>query len=481
MSRLQRIGVALLASILVGVGIAAASQKENAFPHLKHERLFPVCEGCHVGVKTGVVSELYPAVADCGNCHDGTRAPRINYREPAKRASNLRFSHLRHDTLMSRTADSATCQSCHRPSTGTPTRMNVTGPQPASCIGCHAHKSDAHMSQKSVCSQCHVPLVAATSLTEARVAGIPRPDWHDAPDFAFKHGSVTNIATASCSTCHARQTCERCHANAARVPLIASLAPDARVASLERDKMPAYPLPESHRNAEWGRAHGATALAQGASCANCHTQTSCSTCHLAAQGTANRVIAVLPKPDAKMPLGGLRGVTLARARGVHPPDFAVRHGAEAASGTLQCTQCHSVKTCASCHTGMDSRAFHKPNFVERHAVEVFSGSGSCQSCHSTETFCRACHQQSGIASTRNMNSAFHTAQPMWILSHGQAARTGMESCASCHRQSDCIRCHSAVGGWRVNPHGPGFPAARLAQRNAASCRWCHSASGAPGG
>src|SRR5687767_3068377 len=106
MSRLHGIATALAASIVIGFGVAAASQQDDAFPHLKHERLFPVCEGCHVGVKTGVVSELYPAAADCASCHDGTRAKRITFREPGKRVSNLRFSHVRHDTLMSRTADS---------------------------------------------------------------------------------------------------------------------------------------------------------------------------------------------------------------------------------------------------------------------------------------------------------------------------------------------------------------------------------------
>jgi hypothetical protein len=78
-----------------------------------------------------------------------------------------------------------------------------------------------------------------------------------------------------------------------------------------------------------------------------------------------------------------------------------------------------------------------------------------------------------VASSARMNAAFHTGQANWVLSHGQAARTGMESCASCHRQSDCVRCHSATGGWGVNPHRSGFRASALAARNAASCRWCH--------
>jgi hypothetical protein len=81
-----------------------------------------------------------------------------------------------------------------------------------------------------------------------------------------------------------------------------------------------------------------------------------------------------------------------------------------------------------------------------------------------------------VAAGSRMSAAFHTGQPMWVLSHGQAARMGMESCASCHRQNDCVRCHSAAGGWGVNPHGRGFPANALAARNRSSCGWCHLSS-----
>jgi hypothetical protein len=117
--------------------------------------------------------------------------------------------------------------------------------------------------------------------------------------------------------------------------------------------------------------------------------------------------------------------------------------------------------------------FHAGNFLERHATDVFGAVTECQSCHDTETFCRACHARTGIAASSRMSAAFHTGQPLWVLSHGQAARMGMEACASCHRQNDCLQCHSAAGGWGVNPHGPGFDASRVAARNAATCRWCH--------
>jgi hypothetical protein len=49
----------------------------------------------------------------------------------------------------------------------------------------------------------------------------------------------------------------------------------------------------------------------------------------------------------------------------------------------------------------------------------------------------------------------------------------MESCTSCHRQQDCLRCHSDLGAFRVNPHGRDFDARRVAARNPFVCRLCH--------
>jgi hypothetical protein len=161
------------------------------------------------------------------------------------------------------------------------------------------------------------------------------------------------------------------------------------------------------------------------------------------------------------------------AEPVHSVDFATRHGSWAATGALQCAQCHTETYCVDCHVGPNEREFHLPNFMERHAFEVFASPTECQSCHSTETFCRDCHVSAGIASGGRLDVAFHTAQPLWLLTHGQAARTGLESCASCHRQTDCLACHSSIGGWGVSPHGSGFDGNRVAARNRLTCQWCH--------
>ncbi|HSA55147.1 MAG TPA: hypothetical protein VLE53_05550 [Gemmatimonadaceae bacterium] len=475
MMRLRSVLLVAAFTSLAGAGASIASQQApRRFPHQQHERLFPVCEGCHAGVLDGVSEERYPRPADCAECHDGTRKRRVNWQPPGPRASNLLFTHASHREATDRAGEVPPCQSCHSVDAEA-TRMDVGAPQPERCLECHAHRNPIHLSSEAACRQCHVPLAGATRLTSARIASFPRPPWHDSADFPFTHGREEAPRAASCAVCHARETCDRCHANADRVPLIAALTPDARVAELEKGRGPAYPVPASHGDASWTETHGTGARSAPESCANCHTQPSCLGCHGDGTGVARRAIGALPAATSRA-----TGVSASRmARTPHASDIAERHGSLAATGKPECTQCHASRFCSSCHMGSDSRAFHAANYVERHAVDVFTARADCQTCHNTERFCRDCHTQTGVASQGRMNAAFHNAQPSWVLSHGQAARAGLEACASCHRQSDCTRCHSAAGGWGVNPHGRDFAASRRSARASATCRLCHL--GNPGG
>jgi predicted CXXCH cytochrome family protein len=464
--------VLLAAALFLTVGVVVALQQpEPEFPHEVHERLFPVCEGCHAGVVSGVEAELYPEPASCAECHDGERAERVEWSPPGPRASNLRFFHPEHRQLVRDAGERATCLACHAGSETPESRMDVASAQPDLCLACHAHPGQSHLEVPlgADCTGCHVPLTEAGALSIDRIAQFPWPDSHDQPDFLSRHAPDTPIERFSCAVCHARDTCERCHLNADRLDSVTELDRDPRVAFLETGKVPEYPLPESHEDPAWIRAHGPATLANPANCANCHARPSCLGCHLEGE-TRSLIVEFLPRPTPERP----RGVTIDRAgERVHPVDFERNHRSWAATGALQCRECHSESYCADCHAGTDSRAFHPPNFMERHAVEVFAGAADCQSCHSTERFCRDCHVSVGVASRGTMNLAFHNAQPLWILAHGQAARTGLESCAACHGQSDCLACHSSVRGWGVNPHGPGFDAGRAAARNRLTCRWCH--------
>jgi Cytochrome c7 and related cytochrome c len=461
---------------LTTAGLVAASQGATIFPHEKHATLFPVCEGCHAGIVNGSTEQVFPRNEDCVRCHDGVRVKRVDWRPPTRRNSILRFSHQEHRAGIASAGDSTTCQTCHA-TTDPPRRMLVAGPDPNRCVQCHAHRNEAHITPTASCRKCHVAIAEAPWVSAERIARFPKPAWHDAQDFASTHGQVTETQSASCAICHARETCERCHANADRLTLAASLPRDRRIASLESGHSARYDAPASHREEDWRDEHGALARQSVASCANCHTRPSCEKCHAGGRGTSRTAILTLPGPGVKAGLG----VSPSRVtRAVHSTDFPSRHGAVAASGGMDCAQCHAEKVCADCHAAPDSRRFHSANFVERHAADVFTNAADCQTCHNTQRFCLDCHRRTGIAAGAQMNAAFHNGQATWILSHGQAARTGMESCASCHRQNDCVRCHSATGGWGVNPHRPGFQASALGARNSASCRWCHLGA-LPGG
>jgi hypothetical protein len=256
---------------------------------------------------------------------------------------------------------------------------------------------------------------------------------------------------------------------------VQALAPDARVRALTATLAPEYPTPDSHLAGQWIRAHGGAALEDPGSCANCHARPSCLTCHQDGSGVVDALFD--PRP------GGPAGVTVdpARARAaLHWPGFDVRHGSEAATGASDCATCHSEAFCSGCHAGPESPAFHPTSFMETHGAPAYGGGAECATCHNAELFCRSCHASAGLVTTGRLNAGFHDAQPFWLLGHGQAARQNLEGCVTCHGQTDCASCHSPLGGWGVNPHGPGFEASRFRERASTGCILCHRGGIPPG-
>ena len=366
--------------------------------------------------------------------------------------------------------------------------MLVRHAAPETCLGCHTHRATEHLAEDNRCAVCHVPLAAATGLTAERVGALPRPPSHSRPDFALAHDPRAPVAAASCAVCHARESCARCHVNAGSQPLIASLARDARVATLVRGRPAVYPVPADHRREDFRTAHGDSARANIARCATCHARPSCTTCHI---GPLNGPLARLPLAEP----GGAPGiqlqlipmqrrrpllspvalqdtVTAAKAVRVHDPLFRTNHKASASTSAATCAGCHEQRFCSDCHGGEGARRFHAANFTQRHAADSYGRETQCASCHNAELFCRSCHRSSGLASKGRLDAAFHDAQPQWLLNHGRAARQGLQSCTTCHAQRDCLTCHSTIG-WGVNPHGPGFQPERAASRNATQCLLCH--------
>jgi hypothetical protein len=445
--------------------LAAARQEPPRFPHEKHEGLFPLCAGCHVGIETGSAAELYPAVESCAACHDGVTLARATYAPPRAAPTNLIFEHVVHAGAVARSAEPAVeCATCHA-SAESP-RMTVEPLQADRCLACHAPPSTAHLSG-APCATCHVPL-AESGLPLERVARIDLPSDHEPEAFLRElHGRLVVDDAERCATCHTRDRCVSCHVDAG-LPEIALLPPAPPTMELP-PATARYPVPASHERPWFGSEHVAALQVSGrAGCATCHTRDDCASCHLP------------PLPEAADSLPA-RARTLAPGVGLFlsapeshgPPRFALTHGTLAATDRAGCISCHSEPFCAQCHQAPQRPSYHVGDFLASHAAPAWSRNLDCSTCHETQTFCRSCHLQSGLDSQGRLNAGYHDAEPLWLLRHGQPARQALESCASCHSQRNCMQCHSDLGAFRVSPHGPGFDAERALARSPRTCALCH--------
>ena len=485
-----------------------ASRDERRFPHRAHARLFPTCASCHAGIPSDDPTTAFPRAESCAQCHDGRNERTVDWNGPRITPSNLRFSHRAHAERSDTAAGPLGCGTCHAlpgtPAAGTPgdtagVWMAVARARPERCLTCHAHLARDHLADDSRCATCHVPLFRAVALPDSALARFPPPPSHDEPAFLRTHGRRLPDDAARCAVCHTGESCARCHANVAALPAIAELGSDPRIAALVQGRGARYPAPESHARADFAYAHGAEARRAIGRCANCHTQPSCRACHIGSG--AAREIGALPMPAA----GGATGVRLrgrsadlsarsgartghtaprtrelaaitdsqrVRATSVHPAGFRRTHGPSATGGQLSCRGCHLQRFCADCHDGEGRRRYHPLNFVSRHPADAYGRETDCASCHNPEAFCRSCHIGAGLGATGRLEAGFHTAQPLWLLQHGAAARQALQSCTSCHTQRDCMQCH-ATTTQRINPHGPGFDARRLARRSTEACVLCH--------
>ncbi|MEQ1691566.1 MAG: cytochrome c3 family protein [Gemmatimonas sp.] len=452
----------------------------TGFPHDAHATVFPMCTTCHAGVLDPEKS-VFPEPAACGACHDGVTKPVIVW-EPrtGPRDGNLRFTHAQHDRAATSKspADSTlirNCSACHV-QTGAQ-RMSVRHAVVGQCLDCHGLKGSHVDIDRNACATCHLSLSNAPNLTREHIARFPKPSSHLASDFVLGGHGKAAIGTgrdprasgiaANCATCHARNLCVTCHVNAPDIPAIRALAMDERP--------PAYtaslPTPSNHSASDFQRAHGKAASRPSATCAVCHARGSCMRCHV---GVPPRVIAGLPEAGP----GRAEGATVTRTPPAsHTVRFREGHGPEASVRPKSCETCHERSTCLTCHRpdGARQSGYHPQQFLTRHPAAAYSRASNCGDCHNAAQFCQSCHQRSGlVATTRLGRAGYHDAFRSFSLGHGQAARQNLESCASCHAERDCTACHSAIGGgFRFNPHGPGFNAARARAKNPSVCIACH--------
>lgn len=449
---------------------------------------------------------------DCTTCHTPAGAPRMVVAErPVVPRCLACHEHRADDHYVD-----ADCETCHIPLAVAPfdgARL-ASLPEPDDhhtedfLLEMHGEYARADLTRCAVChtrercESCHVNaavvetirrMPAATGIVAQSLppydASYPVPPSHLRPDFYIEHGH--DATTASCSSCHTREDCTSCHI-APRPDVVVDMPSrqDVRAPGVQVMRR----APPSHRAPMFEIDHGNEAGANGASCSACHARTMCTDCHGAtlAGASAPDARAGLDITAAPLPVG--RNVSLshtahdapasvsrtgvlsrtgvqpaAPAAGVEPARTAVP------SVTAGTARAENAAQSAAGRSGMPG-AFHPANFLARHSAEAYGRRLECSNCHDRRLFCADCHESAGMSpgvSRGRLGPGFHDAEPLWLLRHGQAARQGLESCASCHAQNECMQCHSVLGAFKVSPHGPGFDARRAQQRNAAVCLVCH--------
>lgn len=464
---------AVLLAAAMALVMSARGAAQVRFDHPKHADLFPACAGCHVGAEQPD-SALWPDPELCAACHDGEVQPRVAWRpREGPRRSNLRFVHDLVPAMVRPAAgqpEPPACVDCHQ-EVGAP-YMTVRRAVAQRCLDCHGVRVSHLAAPDTACASCHLALVEATTLTREDIAALPVPPSHREAGFTTRegHGRAAQSSTvgapvaANCATCHARDFCVTCHVDAPERAAIQALQPDPRSTAIAVR----LAAPPSHADPGFLSRHGAIVRRTPTACSTCHARESCLACHA---GTP-RVAAGLA---ARGPGRGVGAMMTRRQPPSHGVGFAERHAATAARVPQTCAGCHARADCFACHRPDAGRAarYHADGFLSRHPAAAYARETSCGDCHNVGIFCASCHAQAGLVAPRPLKSGYHDAKGLFLAGHGGAARQSLESCVACHAERDCLTCHSALGGRRFNPHGPGFDAERLRRKNSEMCTVCH--------
>jgi hypothetical protein len=345
---------------------------------------------------------------------------------PAQRIP-LIFSHGKH------LARGATCNTCHPNAPSSRSSIDNLLPTEAACRACHPidrNEPAKVATPVAACAGCHPGYTAGSVVPRVYLAPSP---------LKFDH------------SLHAKSSCESCHG-------------DMRVVDLATTRQ----------------------LPTMASCMTCHTKGAeprhCTDCHFARTG--GLVETTFPHGELVPKRSGLGDD--------HDVFFMRDHRQQASRADATCNACHDKSECLDCHQGVVKAVdFHQANYLLVHATEAKRGRPDCSACHRAQTFCIGCHERSGLGTrgdsqfnSRDPDQQFHP--PGWSSSaggtnlHAQAARRNVGACASCHREDDCLECHSAQpGGLRVSPHPAGWRGSlrcRMLDRgNRRMCLRCHIA------
>jgi hypothetical protein len=299
------------------------------------------------------------------------------------------------------------------------------------CTTCH---------QTNFCGDCHgTPMPHSTEFKEPKDAKDPKG-----------HPAVSKVMPDKCVMCHTKDEpnfCNECHHGK----------------KVDYTFDPAQP---------WVQQHPKAVDKSGLkSCLDkCHVAKFCADCH-----TTNKVFPASHKQaywtHPQTPTVTQYGSVAASATAVH--------AVTAQKSTEQCEVCHgpggvNAPFCAACHK---LEMPHTKEFKQFHAKTGRQDPKVCLNCHNWPQLCSNCHHV-GASTTAP-----------WLKVHGTSVtQNGAGGCvAKCHKQADCVSCHSARKVVPASHKAPGFiktPGAELGahaalyKKDSTVCTYCHTGDAA---
>ena len=358
--------------------------------------------------------------------------------------------------------------------------------------------------------------LAALVLAAAVMAAAPqRPALYPAATIPLKFDHKAHaLRGIACTACHTEaadslhtadrllppeSVCAKCHPTVTRTRAGQALEPKcvychtgvdfARDASPLRVRYPAANLVMNHKkHADAGIActvcHAGQSDITGVGTGVLPTEELCLSCH-----NTDRNIQGCKLCHPTDNAGTLRDAPKPR-RGMldHADRWLVRHATVARYEKAACDACHTPNECFDCHGGLvKPQQVHPGDFKLTHASEAKKNPRRCTSCHQQSRDCRLCHERLGMGDSGGAAVQSVLVHPKGWGScslnanhHAYQAKRSIGNCASCHRESQCIRCHRPGGecGALLSPHRHLSPGQLndMKQRNPVMCMKCHKNS-----
>ena len=306
-----------------------ASQSQHA-----RDLLWPreaTCNPCHAEQ----TARENPDEARCGTCHVGTPVDGgFEVASSSVPTARLHFSHATHSRVGVR------CLDCHEGVTESALATRSHLPTMRSCFRCHGDGSAASNERsqganprssrqlegaRGECETCHLTRPDGRLRTHYPEGAMLPPDWmhgmvHDR-DFLVRHRWVAADAPDTCASCHAERECADCHDGRVRpesvhpndyltthateahrdVPRCSSCHTTQRFCTECHARLGLSPMsaPGAISGAPFhppgfSRAHGDDARRALTTCASCHSERDCTTCH----GATGIGVGISPHPPS---------------------------------------------------------------------------------------------------------------------------------------------------------------------------------------